>query len=497
MLGVALWLRLRALHPYGYTSDGCEYVIALRRGYLPHSPYVLYYWIGWLLHRVFPADIALSVLSFCVGVAAPFVLGWLVKRVTRSSWAGLVAAAVYAMSPLCVAGTGIIEVYPLQVTLLLLGLAVTAGLGPRAAFTGALIYGAAIAAHSGSLFAFPAFVYLLVRKPSISLRPNESPSSWQRPLAAIAGIVIVPALGASWLALLFLHSSHVSPWSDWLVYLRGIAPSPTLTLAAFLTLPREIVHTVARMLDATFGWRIVPGFLLLACAAVAWRKHRNSFYLWLALSAPYLIYESLIHEVLDRGIYTVFAVPAMAGLISCGVYELFRNRRIESSRINRVAASVAVVMLMAGPLAKSFASGRNVLSRKEFFQQDLLRDARWTATHLSQESYVLLSPSLERPYWLACYSQLRGMTYRHGQYRRFVGERWAPLNATSFRPLTRNDLRAILDNGIAVVSVVEDSQIVELASSESGSVHYRWKRLGEDGMEKLPTLYSLERSTDE
>ncbi|HKI84512.1 MAG TPA: hypothetical protein VKA63_09265, partial [Candidatus Krumholzibacteria bacterium] len=229
VIGVGAWLRFHALHFYAFTADGCEYVSALRDGYLPHSPYVLYYWIGWLLHRFFPADIALSILSMSAGIALPVLLGWLVSGTTGSRLTGLSAAMIYALSPVCVVGSGFVEIYPLQTALLLLALALCSKGGGKAVLPASLVYGAAIATHSGSLFVFPAFAYLVLRAARGRSREGRAGSMrWRLLLAGGGCVLLLPVLAAGWLALLFQSSAPLDPWAKWLIYLRGIAPTPAV-----------------------------------------------------------------------------------------------------------------------------------------------------------------------------------------------------------------------------------------------------------------------------
>lgn len=492
VIALGFWLRLRSLHFYAFTADGCEYVSALRDGYLPHSPYVLYYWIGWLLHHFLPADIALSLLSLSAGLALPLLLGWLVSRMTGSRLASLSAATIYSISPVCVAGAGFVEVYPLQTALLLVTLALAAKGGARAALAASLVYGAAIATHTGSLFAFPAFLYLVLR----AIRQNSRQASigsirWRLPVAAGALVLLVPALAAGWLALLFLKSSPSDPWREWLVYLRGIAPSPAITFSELVALPAAMVRTSFHMLDSTTGWRFIPGILLVMAVSACWRRHRTSLLLWLGFSAPYVIYESLLGEALDRGVYTVFIAPAVAGTLACGVEALFATPGVRSSRTLGLTCTAIIALLLVGPFVKSYDRGVGVLSRKEFFRQDLLQSARWMAQNLPRDSYLVLAPALENRRWLACYSRLRGMTYRRGAYRRFIGSAWSPLNARSFAPLSGSDLRLILEKGTAVMSVVPDLTIVNLANEGARQGRYQWRAITAQENEKHLTIYEL------
>lgn len=492
VIGVGAWLRFHALHFYAFTADGCEYVSALRDGYLPHSPYVLYYWIGWLFHRFFPADIALSILSMSAGVTLPILLGWLVGGTTGSRIAGLSAAMIYALSPVCVAGSGFVEIYPLQTALLLLALALCSKGGRKAVLSGSLVYGAAIATHSGSLFAFPAFAYLVLRAARRNSREGNAGSiRWWLLMASGGCVLLLPVLAAGWLALLFLRTAPLDPWAEWLIYLRGIAPSPSLTLSRGLALPAEMGRSLFRMLDSTLGWRFVPALLLLLSASVCWKRNRSFLLLWLGFSAPYLIYESLLGEVLDRGVYTVFIVPAVAAILACGIEALLSRRRVQSSRVLRLSYLGLIALLLVGPLVKSYDRGRDVLSRKEFFQQDLLRSARWMAEKLPHDSYLVLAPALKNRRWLACYSQLRGITYRRGAYRRFTGMRWSPLNARSFAPLSGSDLRQLLEEDTAVVSVAPESEITNLANEGATQAQYQWRAISARKNEEHSTIYEL------
>jgi hypothetical protein len=394
-----------------------------------------------------------------------------------------------------VAGAGFVEVYPLQTALLLLAFALATKGGARAVLSASFVYGAAIATHTGSLFALPAFVYLVVRAARLSSKERSVGSvRWRLVVAGGACVLVVPALAAGWLALLFAQSAHAHPWHDWLVYLRGIAPAPDFSLSHMVVLPLAVIRTAAHMLDASLGWRLFPGILLLLCVGACWKRQRPFFYLWVGMSVPYLIYESSLHETLDRGIYTVFAAPAISALLAVGIETLFASQRVRDVRFLRWSCTCLIVLLLFGPLVKSYDRGRGVLSRREFFQQDLLRTARWMAEELPRQDYLVLPPSLQNRRWLACYSRLRGITYRRGAYRRFVGKRWAPLNARSFVALSGADLWRLLDEGTQVVSVLPDTEIVALANEGARRTRYEWGPISRQVDDDRATIYELVRA---
>ena len=116
------------------------------------------------------------------------------------------------------------------------------------------------------------------------------------------------------------------------------------------------------------------------------------------------------------------------------------------------------------------------------------------AENLPHESYLVLPPSLKNRRWLACYSQLRGITYRRGTYRRFAGARWSPLNARSFVPLSAEELRRVLDEDTAVVSVQPENEIVRLANEQLGQAKYHWRTITAKENAAHPTIYRLVRA---
>ena len=77
---LGLILRARTFHAYADGWDPCEFVWAVEGGFLPHSPYILYLWLGRVLSLAMPADVALSALSLAGGMAAVALLALLVRR---------------------------------------------------------------------------------------------------------------------------------------------------------------------------------------------------------------------------------------------------------------------------------------------------------------------------------------------------------------------------------------------------------------------------------
>src|SRR5688572_28404239 len=140
-----LALRARCFHGYADGWDPCEYVWAVDGGYLPHSPYIVYLWLGRLVSLVMPTDVGLSAVSLASGIIAIGVLSLLVRRQAGSSLAGGLAGAAYAVFPCAVWFSGIQEVYALAGSLGLASVLAAWSGGTMAAAAAGALLGAAVA----------------------------------------------------------------------------------------------------------------------------------------------------------------------------------------------------------------------------------------------------------------------------------------------------------------------------------------------------------------
>ncbi len=159
---ISLYLRIPHLSPLAVIgSDGSEYIYCVEKEVLPHSPYVLYLWMGFLLHQFVRLDWGYTGLSLVCSLVSTILFGRVIECLYKNRYAGWLAATVFTLLPVSIRYAGLQEVYAVQIFLIIL--ACWALVVRSSAFGFGLALGAAITTHNGSLFAFPA-LFLLFRQ---------------------------------------------------------------------------------------------------------------------------------------------------------------------------------------------------------------------------------------------------------------------------------------------------------------------------------------------
>ncbi|MGH9866907.1 MAG: hypothetical protein ACREAA_01915 [Candidatus Polarisedimenticolia bacterium] len=450
-------LALRALcfHAYADGWDSCEYVWAVDGGYLPHSPYILYLWLGRLVSLVLPTDVGLSAVSLLSGIAAIGVSALLVRKQTGSSLAGGLAGAAYAVFPCAVWFSGIQEVYALAGALGLASMLAAWSAGTIPAAVAGALFGAALATHTGMFFLLPAFIVAVATQANPSMR-------WRRlATAGLAGMV-VPMAAVIWVAAVLPGPDRGGPGLT--AYLVGIAPIPSAPEGFGL------LASLGRTLQGAAAETMRPGaptLVLAACTALAWLRGARVAAFWLVYASPYLVYETVIGWNVDPGVHVVFAGPAFAAMLGCGVASLESWR----PRILRGVTLAAVLMALIPAVLHSVQASGPVLSRASFLESEPVATLRALRSEAPPNAVVVQPPGVDNVNLVPAYAGRRPVILQEGRYLLFEGLPGSPLNLGSFSLLTSQTLERLMREGIPVLSLVPDPFPV-------GQVGMRWHPTG-------------------
>jgi hypothetical protein len=454
----ALALALRALGfaTYARGWDPCEYVWVLEGDYLPHSPYVLYVWLGRLAHLVLPAASALSALSLLGGLALIACAAGLVRAQAQSTLAGFATAAALAVFPGAVRMSGQQEVYALAAPLCVA--ACYAAQRARFGWSG-IWFGAALAMHSASVLVAPAWLLAL------AWACRKDARAWMR---ALAGAALVPALAIAWLALEMPAEARAR--IGLLDYVHGIQPMPESAWHEHV-LP-GLQHAAWRALERTVGWR--PQLALCALLACFALRAPRAVLFWVVYALPYFAYEGLTGLEVDPGVHLMFSAPAIAALLGLGASELTRwlgprvrreaaspmaspARRAGPSRSGAVVAPALVcasLALVLGPSAHtSFAAASALEPRAAYLTRSPMRELLWVREHAPLDAYIVQPLGTQNPNLAPCYALRRPISLQHGRYWHFIGARGWPLMANAFEPLTVEWTLEQLARGATILGV--------------------------------------------
>ena len=455
-------LRARCFHAYADTWDPCEYVWAVEGGFLPHSPYILYLWLGRLLALAMPADVALSVISLVAGTGMLPLLALVVRRQTGSALAGCLAAAALAVFPCAVWFSGIQEVYALAGALLLGAILAAGRRGVAGAAVSGALFGCALAAHTGMVFAAPAWIVAVAGADS-GAQPR---GGWRRLSYAVAAAMLVPVAAVVWVIWVLPHSG---PGGEGLVaYLAGIAPMPVIADPGHLA--GSLVRTLGGALEETLR-SALPALVLAACLGAAWLRFPRTSAFWVVHAAPYLAYEVAIGWNVDPGVHLVFAGPAIAAMLGCGAVAA-SQWLVERRRRAAVACTSIIAVALLPAVVASYDLGALVLTREAFLSSGPVRALMSLRDTTPTDAVVVQPPDVYNVNLVPAYAHRRPIIHQEGRYMLFEGRRGSPLNLTSFSMLTGPLLDRLLQERVPVISIVAEP-------FPAGGLGLRWVREGD------------------
>ncbi|MFP4058549.1 MAG: hypothetical protein ACLF0G_16910 [Candidatus Brocadiia bacterium] len=459
---VLLAARFLEWFPYGW--DQAEYCTCLKADYLPHSPYLLYFAAGKLLHLVFPPPLALSELSALAALAAVALFYGAHLRLWRRSLgrlglsegegraAAVLAAALLGLCFAFIRQAATQEVYTCQAALALLALFVLLGEGRRRAVWSGVAFGAAVATHNASLLLVPAFLVALWARGSF----RRDGLRW----ALAAAVVCAVAAGA--LFALVPGKPGEGRASYVAGYLRGSSPR---ALHGALAEPRFLAHSLRGMYRRLFTQDVAmcrlaraaaplgtsPMHLVAALAGLALCARLGLWpgLLWAVYTLPFLAHEVALGRNLDYGLYVPFVLPPLASLSAVAVAAMGRLRGLQWGRRFLQAFAALALLLPSGVLAWRHWDAVERGAGEHFGRTTLV--AAWAADHLPPDA-VLLAPADEPNVNLVPYYAERRHAYLSGgAWMLFVPRGpFTPLNLSSFEPLTTERLRELLEAGHTV-----------------------------------------------
>ena len=466
--------------------DQTEYAWCIKAGFLPHSPYVLFVFLGRGLAWVFPPAVALSLLSFASSIGALVFLYLAVLHLTVThpsgdrpaggpatvahvtDWAeaggaraaALVAVLLLGTSTVFVRHAGTQEVYAFQLCLVLACAAVLTSASPWRHALGGLIYGGALAAHNASWFVLPALLVLVVARPGGGGRARAV-AVW----LGAAGATLAVAYGITGLLLPVEPGGRLR---ELLVYLRGMPPglAPGTVLApGFLAesaagIGRRLVDggielTRGPLATGPVGLSVLHfAVAALGLARLVARGRALAGALFLASWAlPFLVYEWMLGWNLDYGTYLVFVLPPVCAACGCAVGWLGGL-----GRVPRLAVGAGVVLALVAPSGLQLRRHWDDTARDRRRHDSATTLAAVFAARALPEDAVVVQPRSE---WnanlLPFHAERRHIARIGTQLKLFRSPaRWTPMKPDAYTPLTTEALEQLLRAGIPVIAFEQE-----------------------------------------
>ena len=132
--------------------DSAEYAWVIDAELLPHSPYIAYVLSARAFASLFDTPTALSLLSALSLLATIVIVGGVCSHVSHKPGflPGLLGGVLFGFAPISLTQACIQEIYALQTLLCVAALCVATRAGWRNAVLAGVLFGTAVAVHSGS-----------------------------------------------------------------------------------------------------------------------------------------------------------------------------------------------------------------------------------------------------------------------------------------------------------------------------------------------------------
>lgn len=470
LLALCLAAPLHFFETFPNGWDQTEYAWCVKEGLLPHSPYVLFLFLGRLLALVLPPAVALSSLSLVSGLVALVLLHQLVvylddtgdtEPTRHPRMAALAAALLLGASTVFVRHVATQEVYALQLCLLLACATVLASESRFRVGAGGVLYGCALAAHNASVFALPALLVLAARKGAgrdATVRAR-SVGIW----LVGAGATLAVAYGVTAILLPAAPGERLA--EVWL-YLRGMPPG--LHLAALLE-PGFLAESAAGMatrltageIDVTRGplatGPVGLGFVhgIVAAAGLVWLGRRKpAAAAFLSLWAlPFLLYELTLGWNLDYGIYLVFVLPPVCAACGIATGWLGASRRLRPKALSTAAALLMLALLLA-PSATQLSRHWDDIARDRQRHDSPTTLAAVFAASALPENAVVVQPRSEWNANLLPFHAERRHVARIGTTLKLLRSRapFTPMKPEAYDLLTTERLTELVRAGVPVIA---------------------------------------------
>ena len=500
VLALVLPVLIRFWTPYPDNWDAAEYSWCLRKSYLPHSPYLVFFLAGRLLHLFWTPPVALALLSAFAGIGALVLFYEILWRRLRRVFPAALATLLLGVSGVFVREATHQEVYALQTTWLLLALLLSTS---RPAWSG-VVFGVAMATHSSSLFVAPALLlpfFVGQAAPADSAVGQAAPADSAVGQAAPAdpsvesagcacptrravtlwllGTALAVALAATAVVLMLPVEPDASRLDEGISYLKGINPSLDAKRWNLDFLARSCAGQLVRLFAIgdpqvsipppryPVGFTALHLLAALAGAALVLRRHR-SMALWILYPAPYLAYELLLGASPDLGAYLPLVAPAVCALAGLAVGQLYRRER-------RLGAVVAAVLLAPSALRIAEDWNRPHDEAVAHFSPQVLA-ALWLDVHLPEDAVVV--NTVEPTFNAVAYYSGRQPIFIDGRRASIFRNRGAftPVNVGSFEPLSTSILADLVRGGRWVVAL-DSEAFDEVPSARLDASRFVWREI--------------------
>ncbi|MCB9769089.1 MAG: hypothetical protein H6752_12910 [Candidatus Omnitrophica bacterium] len=443
LIGLAFWLRVPHFSPLALQFDEVEYAYCVKTNQFPHSPYLLFLWMGYLMKPFVSLDWGYSALSMVSSLATVFFIGSVAGKLTGSRTAGWMTALVWAIAPIALRVGAKQEVYAFQTCLLTLSwyLAVC----HRKVLLSGLALGATFAAHNGTLFALPATLtlfYLVWSEPekaesegdNAPMLPVRSAGLWGPFAIGFAAPVLMVL---TWIVGVWINFHGTEKLDLLPVYLEGNSPSADFSLILpdeetplglewIKTLRDNVGDQFERFWHDLADTEVIPrGGILFGFLGLLFLSWKRSLPWWL-LPTPYLAYEFAVGWTLDPGIYSVYVLPAIA--ISVGWMTAMLLSPL-TEYYHRIVAAICLAgtmlsLLVALPSVQKEAHLRN-LEPWRVEKGAMMSLAKWVRDNTPEDSIVDVPAE-----WFYCglaipYYAERLPMFRDGYILR--PEKWRPM----------------------------------------------------------------------
>jgi len=446
--------------------DQAEYAWCVQSGYLPHSPYIFFFLAGSFFHLFLDSAAALSFLSVLSGLLC-IVLFYLIQLRLFSSGterkAPVPSGRAMAASSSILMGLSYVfirqastqEVYAFQTLLLLLSIFILLVRLEHGAIYSGVVYGCAVAAHSASLFLFPAMAYAVLAFAPSRLRSRDSRV---RSLLIWFSAVGVTCGSFCLLIYLILPAAHQA---ELLAYLRGISSSPPFeswssgrfwtrsirglfVRLSSLSVPESRGPLATSPLGLSLFHLLAAGLGMVLCLRLETRQG----VFWLLYLAPYTLYELLLGMNLDYGIYLPLVLPPLWSFTAFAVLATFKGR--ESCRLPSLSIALRSAVLLSLLAPSAFLIVRHWSDPERdavAHYTPATLGAIWMSRNLPQDALVIQSSKEWNGNLLPYYSR-RPHVLRNGPLLLFVDRgKFTPMNRGSYQPLTTAFLRSVIASG--------------------------------------------------
>lgn len=313
-------LRPHIVRPALIGPDASEYIYCVEHHCLPHAPYILFLWAGFLLKPFVALDLGFVLLSVFSALGVLILFGLTIQNLYSSRLAGLLASLVMALSPAAIRYAGLQEIYPLQTFwVVLCWFLLTSGCST---FWAGLALGAALATHTGTLFAAPATLLLFCQT-----RNNHGRSPAREWRLGALGIALPLVLVGGWLLAVWISAHGLGGLRHLPLFLRGAAPSPDWTKVFGEGGVLFLKEWVIRVLNDLANFEVIGKGLCLTAVLSLLLQPKDRSAVWWLLSLPYLLYQALAGLLVDWGTYWLFVLPTVSASIALGVVNLTAKPR--------------------------------------------------------------------------------------------------------------------------------------------------------------------------